>query len=271
MSGLFQVLSHPSLRADNDVSGDSVRKLSDVSWPLHALHVMQRLPAERLRSQAELFLAAREKMLGHQRNVFAAVPQSGQRQGHHIDSVVQIRSKLSFRNFSFQILVGGAHQSRFNGSLLFIADSRKTTVLKELQELALRSQIEVGNSVKKKGPLMRKFHSSRFCRVSARKGALFEAEKLALQEGSRYRRTIDLDELAARYRGMTMNPSREDLFAASFRAIEQYWDTGSSDFCRAPAQLFHGLGPAKQYLFRRQDVGRLWARGPASLFDRHVS
>src|SRR2546429_3905624 len=61
MSGPFQVLSHQSLRSDNDVPRDGVRKLSDVSWPLCVLQVVQRLPAERLRSHAELFLATRSE------------------------------------------------------------------------------------------------------------------------------------------------------------------------------------------------------------------
>src|SRR5438876_5951494 len=82
MSGPFQVLSHQSLRSDNDVPRDGVRKLSDVSWPLCVLQVVQRLPAERLRSHAELFLATRKKMLGHQRNVFAAFPQWRQLQAY---------------------------------------------------------------------------------------------------------------------------------------------------------------------------------------------
>src|SRR2546429_4884639 len=97
MSGPFQVLSHQSLRSDNDVPRDGVRKLSDVSWPLCVLQVVQRLPAERLRSHAELFLATRKKMLGHQRNVLAAFPQWRQLRSEEHTSELQSRLHLVCR------------------------------------------------------------------------------------------------------------------------------------------------------------------------------
>src|SRR5437016_10535206 len=111
MSGPFQVLSHQSLRSDNDVPRDGVRKLSDVSWPLCVLQVVQRLPAERLRSHAELFLATRKKMLGHQRNVFAAFPQWRQLQAYNINSVVQVQAEPALGNLLAKVFRSEEHTS----------------------------------------------------------------------------------------------------------------------------------------------------------------
>ena len=69
---------------------------------------------------------------------------------------------------------------------------------------------------------------------------------------------------------MTVNPPGEDLFAASFGTIKQDGDADASDFRRAPPYLFHRLGAAKEYFFRRQEVDRRLARGLFSRFGRHV-
>src|SRR5437868_11577933 len=65
------------------------------------------------------------------------------------------------------------------------------------------------------------FHPSRLCRVRPGKRTFFEAEKFALQQGPWNRRTIHLNELAIRYCGMTMKPSRENLFAKIGRATSE--------------------------------------------------
>src|SRR5438045_9472566 len=94
------------------------------------------------------------------------------------------------------------------------------------------------------------FHPSRLCRVRPGKRTFFEAEKFALQQGPWNRRTIHLNELAIRYCGMTMKPSRENLFATSLRPVQEHRNARSCDFGRAPSHLFHGCRPTKQYLIR---------------------
>src|SRR5947199_9457433 len=104
------------------------------------------------------------------------------------------------------------------------------------------------------------FHPSRLCRVRPGKRTFFEAEKFALQQGPWNRRTIQLNELAIRYCGMTMKPSRENLFATSLRPVQEHRNARSSDFRHAPPHLCQGFGASTQDLFRLEE-GRLLARG----------
>src|SRR5215470_3729681 len=96
--------------------------------------------------------------------------------------------------------------------------------------------------------------------MGSRKGALLKAEELALQESSGDGCAIDFDKLSAYHCGMIVNPPGEHLFAASLGTAQEHRNVGSCDFRRSLADLLHGLGTAKQNLFRRQNISQLQAR-----------
>src|SRR5436309_14480458 len=115
---------------------------------------MQRLHGERLCLRLKLLLAAREKILCHHGNVLPTVTQRGKLKAYDVDPIIQIGAKPSFPNFVAEVLVSGAHQPSVNGSLMLVTNTRKAAVLQELQELALRREIQIGNSVEKQSAVV---------------------------------------------------------------------------------------------------------------------
>src|SRR5262245_59907699 len=100
-------------------------------------------------------------MLGHLGNVFSSLAERRQLQPNNVDPVIRARATLPCWNFIHEIFVRGANEPRFHRPFLLIADARETAVLKKLQKLALRSQVEVRDTVEKQSAIVRQFNASR--------------------------------------------------------------------------------------------------------------
>src|SRR3954466_5055416 len=111
---------------------------------------------------------------------------------HDIDAVEKILAEPASGNLTFQITIGRADHADFDLFLILPADPAKLTVLKQLKQLCLNSEIHLADLIQEQRAMMSRFHPARFGCVCTRESTALIAEQLAFQQSAGNRRTIDL-------------------------------------------------------------------------------
>src|ERR1700686_1090806 len=109
-----------------------VGKLPHISGPLGILQILDHFLAKWFRFDREMFFMHCAEIFGQHRNVFFAFTKQRQAKTNHINSVEQVRAKVSGGNFLLQILISSANYPYIHYALCLISDSRKTAVLQEV-------------------------------------------------------------------------------------------------------------------------------------------
>jgi hypothetical protein len=89
------------------------------------------------------------EMLNKQGNIVDSVAQWWHRNRKHVQAVVQIHSKSTFRCHALEILVGRRQYAHVNASGLRASERRKRTFLDRTQELRLQLNGQFANLVEK--------------------------------------------------------------------------------------------------------------------------
>ena len=95
---------------------------------------------------------------------------------HNVDAVIQILAEGAIFNFGLEMPVGGADNADFHFLVFLCADAAELSILQELQQLRLQSQIEFGNFVEEQRSAVRQFNSSWLGAICACEGALLVSE-----------------------------------------------------------------------------------------------
>src|ERR1700730_825746 len=118
---------------------------------------------------------------GKLRHVFDAQSNARQLYPGDIDPVVEIRTEPAGGNLMLQGTARGANHADLHGNVFRAADPGELRILKELQQLSLKRQIDFVDPIQEKGAHMGHLNAPRLTCVGAGKGPLFIAEELTLQ------------------------------------------------------------------------------------------
>src|ERR1700720_415230 len=112
-------------------------------------------------------------------NVSATLSQWGHVQIHDIDAIKKILTERPAFDFNFELAVGGADYTHFDFFVFLGADTAELSILQQLQEFGLKSEIEFGNLVEEKRVAMCQFYPAWFGSIGAGECTLFVSKKLA--------------------------------------------------------------------------------------------
>src|SRR4051812_45867955 len=101
---------------------------------LQSLHYFTR---DRFRPAIELIVECFDEVADQRRYIYRALAQRDQMQVHYIDSVKQILPKRPFRNFFFEVQIGGANYSGVDCFIFIAPNWAKVAVLEQLKKLRL--------------------------------------------------------------------------------------------------------------------------------------
>src|SRR5262249_8107926 len=121
------------------------------------------------------------KVLDQKRNVFESFPQRWNANREHIQSIIQILTKLLLVHHLFQIAISRSYQTHINILRPRAANSFVGVFLNGTQEFRLQLERQVANFVEKQRATIRQLKTARSLRVSAGEGAALVAEKFALK------------------------------------------------------------------------------------------
>src|SRR6201987_1020655 len=173
-----------TFRTDDNVASDAVGKFPQVSRPGQVLQVSNQLRPKRVAFFVELLHVQLAEVLGKLRNVLAAMREPRHLDLQNVDSIEKIGAEAAGGNFIIKTPAGGTHDARVHHAFALVAEAREVSVLKKVEKLALQSGVQVSNFVQEKSALVGTLHATRLCRMCSGKGALFVAEKLALQQAA---------------------------------------------------------------------------------------
>src|SRR5439155_13076546 len=175
---------------------------------------------------------------------------------HDIDAVEQILTESPICDLGFQLPIGGANHSHLDLFVFLRANAAELSILQQLQQLGLKSQIQLGNLVQEKGAAMSLFHAAGLRTVGARERALFVSEQFAFEQGARNSGTVNLDERTALPRGEAVDHAGDDVLAGSTLTLNQHRNVGACQLVQPIPQGAHCLGTSKYH-----SVGRDLAEG----------
>src|SRR5882757_10772690 len=101
----------------------------------------------------------RPEIFGQRGNVFSTVSKPRQTKAHDIDAVEEVLAKISGSDGLLQVFVRSANQSNVNRSFGLIPDARKTSILKEMQNLALQRHLQIRDFIEEECSVMSQLHS----------------------------------------------------------------------------------------------------------------
>ena len=121
-----------------------------------------------------------EEVIGEERNVFAALAQSGHANGNDVKAVIEVLAEGALSYLAVEISVGGCDDADVDGNFAGAADGTHGAFLQNAQQLDLHRHGHLADFVQKDGALVGDFEESAAILVGSGEGAFDVAEELAL-------------------------------------------------------------------------------------------
>src|SRR6266850_2227245 len=173
---------------------DEILELANVPRPLignECRHRFRRNLFDLLTHPAGIDL---DKMFHQRWNVFAAPPQRWQREGKHIQTIVEVAAKFVALHHDSQIPVGRGYKPNVHLVGSGAAQALELLLLQDTQQFGLQSRRNISHLVQEERPFICQFETTNLLRDSAGKSASLVAKKFAFQEIERNGGAIQLDE-----------------------------------------------------------------------------
>ena len=148
-----------------------------------------------------------------------------------------------------QMAVGGGDDADVHLDGAVAADAFQFTFLKDAQQLGLDLRGDFADFVQQDGAVVGQFEPAFALGHGAGEGALFMAEKFALDEVFRDGGAIELDERGAGARALAVERARDQFLAGAALAGDQHGGLGAARLCGSTARKFlHGGALAQQFV-----------------------
>ena len=169
-----------------------------------------------------LRLRVGEQALDEQRDVLAAVAQSGDLDRDDVEAIEEILAERARARAFAEIAVGRGEDAHVDLALLVRADRADDAALEHVQELRLERGRHLAHLVEEQRAAVGLGEEAARALVAPGERALHVAEELALQERLGERRAVDGDERAAGARARRVDGARERALARAGLADDEH-------------------------------------------------
>ena len=190
---------------------------------------IDRVLAEGARRHPLAFRENPREVVHEQRNVLAAVAQRRHDNRDDVQSIEQILAELSFGNLGLERLVRRGDHAHVDRDRLRAANAIDDAIFEHAQHLCLRARAHVADLVEKERAAVRLFEFSGAIRDSTGERSFDVPKELALDELTRNRRAVHLDEGLGGARRQAMQRARDELFPGAVLAGDQHARGGGGD------------------------------------------
>ena len=199
---------------------------------------------------------SREKLIGEQRDVLAAIAQRRHDDVDDVQAIEQILAERSLRDHVAKVLVGRGNHANVDGAAAAVgADFLQFACFEEAQQKTLHAQRHLADFVEEDGPVVRGFELSRLVAVGAGEASTNVSEQFRFEQRFRKAGAVDGRERHGGARALVMNALRDDLFAAAALARHEHLRVRPRD--------------AIDFLAERHDVRALTEQPHGILRRRH--
>jgi len=169
-----------------------------------------------------------EEKRGQDGNVGTALPQWRQRNGHDIETEVEVLAEGSLPVFCIEVAVGSGHDTHVDLNLLICYPRDGLLFLEKTQQLGLHFERQFADLVEKNSTGIGRLQQSLLGAESTGKGSFFIAEQLAFDQRGDERSAVDGDEGAAGHGSAEVQRAGHQFLAGSAFAGNQ--DRGARVF-----------------------------------------
>ena len=103
-----------------------------------------------------------DEVVDEDRQVCDALAQGREVDGHCVDAEEEVQPEGSVFNLITEVGIGGRDQPRGDGAWFMAAHTDEGSVLQDLKQFGLNSQIEAADLVQKQGPHVRLLNATQF-------------------------------------------------------------------------------------------------------------
>src|SRR5215467_551336 len=218
---------------------DDVAELADVAGPRVIAEAHQGRRVHPLDLPSVLLVELGDEGLHEERDVLGPLAQRRERDGQHIDPIVQILPEGLVTHSLGGVAVGRGHDPNVNLDLRLAPDPANHAVLENAEILHLQSRAHLRDLVEEDGAAVGQLEETRLTLVRAGEGPFFVAEELALHQRLGDGRAVDGDERPLTPIAHLMNGPGDQLFARSRLAGDQHRGVAGPGQLDQPIDLLH--------------------------------
>src|SRR5665213_716539 len=214
--------THARSARENENPLDGVPQFAHVSGPVEGGQAIDGVLAEGARRHPLALGENSSEVMHEQRDVLAPIAQRRHDHRDDVQSIVEILAKMSLRYLCLEILVRRRDHAHVHGDRLRAPDAIDDAILEHAQHLCLRARAHVADLVEEERAAVGLLELARSIGNRARERALDVPKELTLDQLTRNRRAIHLDE---RLRGAWREPvhrARDELLSRSILASDQH-------------------------------------------------
>src|SRR6266550_5198293 len=208
--------------ADRNSNLDNVLELSNIAGPAMPLERADRILTETQILPPLALRVTLHKVVRENRNVSIAFAERRELQARDVEAVEQVGAEATVGDRRLERRVRARDDSGVKGALLGSAETPKTPVFDNAQELCLEFERKLDNLVEKDGARSGDLEQSALQRSRIGERARLMTEQLTLEERLRNCRAIDRHEGLRRARAGSMNAARKKLLSRPRLTNEQY-------------------------------------------------
>src|SRR5262249_39680195 len=154
-------------------------------------------------------------------DVFLVLTQGRDRDGDHVQPVVEIEPERTLLHSLSEIAIGGRDHTHVNLYILGASQAAEALVFQHAQQLRLQLHRKFPDLVEEYGTAARHLQDPQLLRTGVRERALFISEQLALEQGVRNRGAVDGQKRTMLPAAVGVNESRDHVLAGSALAFEK--------------------------------------------------
>src|SRR5215471_51277 len=227
------------LVAADDRSLDDVAKLAHVAGPRVVAQAHHRGLIHPLDLPAVLVVELGDEGLDEDRDVLSPLAQRWQRNGQHVDPVVEILAERLVPHRLRGIAVGRRDDPHVDLDLRLAADPADHAILQDAEILHLERGTHLRDLIEEDGAAVGQLEEARLALVRAREGALLVTEELALHQRLGNGRAVDGDERSLAAHRHLMNGPGDQLLARSRLSGDEHRRVAGSRQLDQPIHLLH--------------------------------
>ncbi len=161
---------------------DCVFQLADIARPFVIAESVERIFVDAQNAAVRGGRVFLQKVIGQQRDVFAALAQVRHADGNHVEAVIEIFAEKIFGDGFVEIAIGGGDDAHIDGNFAGAADRAHGALLQDAQQLHLHGQSHFADFVEEDGSAAGHFKQSALVLIGSGEGSLQIAEQFAFQQ-----------------------------------------------------------------------------------------
>ena len=152
-------------------------------------------------------------MVDQQRQVLAPLAERRERDGHHVDAVVEVLAEATVAHQGLQIAMGRGEEPHVDRDRPARPDALELALLQDPEQLHLQVGGQIADLVEEQAPAVGQLEAALAGGDGAGEGALLVTEQLGLEQALGERGAVDLDERPRRPRARVVDRLGDQLLA----------------------------------------------------------